>query len=165
MDSHDSTEEREESNSEQYRDLTIFVGKNADYYERKFYPILDGSSGASWNWPAFLFTWIWLAYRKMYITSVCYLVIVFAAEWLFQPPVSMVAAIGSAICGVVGNHIYYLTSTWSVARIRAANVDSSMRSSELARRGGTSWRGALILLVVFLLLAWFLPPFSDPAPH
>jgi len=51
----------------QVRDL---IGKNADYYIRKFHGIETKSKRVPWNWSAFLNGVFWLIYRKMHKVAV-----------------------------------------------------------------------------------------------
>lgn len=44
--------------------VRALIGKNADYYIRKFNAIENKGSNSSWNWAAFLFGYLWLAYRR-----------------------------------------------------------------------------------------------------
>ena len=45
--------------------IRAMIGNNADYYVRKFSEMEHTKSNASWNWPAFLFNWIWMLHRGM----------------------------------------------------------------------------------------------------
>ncbi len=155
---------RDGDDSEFLRDLSIFVGKNADYYERKWRPIADMSKATSWNWAAFLFPWLWLTYRKMYVVAIPFLAVAVVVGWLLPSSSFQIGVVGSVVCGLLGNYIYYHTSIRTVTRIRLATADPATRKAELTRRGGTSWRGAIIMLVIVLLVFWFLPLLPDTAP-
>ena len=50
-------------------DLEKFVGKNSDYYVRKFEEMQITGNKISWNWPAFFISGYWMLYRKMYIQA------------------------------------------------------------------------------------------------
>ena len=45
--------------------VRAMIGNNTDYYIRKFDRMAASGSSASWNWPAFLFNWIWMLSRGM----------------------------------------------------------------------------------------------------
>ena len=51
---------------DQVTELRAFVGPNADYYLRKWLPLLQGGKVADYNWAAFFLSPLWLPYRKMY---------------------------------------------------------------------------------------------------
>jgi Tfp pilus assembly major pilin PilA len=67
-----------ETNSSQNEELyRAAVGKEkADYYLPLFQRFdQPGSSGASWNWLAFFFTFFWMLYRRMFGLAVGYLLL------------------------------------------------------------------------------------------
>ena len=47
-------------------EVTAFAGKNADYYWTRWTPLIQGQDWSGFNWAAFFFSGLWLAYRKMY---------------------------------------------------------------------------------------------------
>lgn len=44
-----------------------FLGQNADYYIPKFRKFSNEGFSVTWNWSAFFFEFVWVAYRKMYL--------------------------------------------------------------------------------------------------
>ncbi|MBQ3611177.1 MAG: DUF2628 domain-containing protein [Firmicutes bacterium] len=58
-----------------------YIQKNVDKYLRKFDKMNAAGSGASWNWCAFLFTFSWMVYRKMYGLAVIVMLAMFAIEF------------------------------------------------------------------------------------
>ena len=96
--------------------LEIFVGKNYEYYKRKWEIIVQNKSHISWNWAAFFFVTLWVPYRKMYLYSFVYLSALII-ETLFEyavkiPHTSILSyAINIAIwviVGLYGNYWYKL---------------------------------------------------------
>ena len=94
--------------------LEIFVGKNYEYYKRKWEIIVQNKSHISWNWAAFFFVTLWMPYRKMYLYSFVYLSALII-ETLFEyavkiPHTSILSyAINIAIwviVGLYGNYWY-----------------------------------------------------------
>lgn len=60
---------------------------NRDYYLTRFARFdARGRPGASWNWPAFFFGYMWLLYRNMVAYAAAYLGIVWALMWLKGDP-------------------------------------------------------------------------------
>lgn len=53
--------------------LKIFVGKNYEYFKRKWDDI--DSDFFSWNTAAFLFGFFWMFYKKMYLYTFIYLIV------------------------------------------------------------------------------------------
>jgi len=94
-------------------DYAAAVQKNSAYYLKQFDKFSADSRNSyqfTWNWAAFLFPFIWPAYRRMrgvailapllFVTGVWWLdpTNVFAALYLFSPGV---------ILGMIGNYLYY----------------------------------------------------------
>lgn len=86
--------------------LKMFIGKNAEYYLRRFQEISAKNSKASWNWAAFFLSTYWCFYRKMYKHGAIFAGILYLC--------SMIPGIGtviggitiSIVCGVLGNSFY-----------------------------------------------------------
>ncbi|QSN63742.1 DUF2628 domain-containing protein [Caballeronia sp. M1242] len=51
------------------RDMALFVGKNIEYYSRKWVIQNTRMSKRTWNGAAFLLGPVWLVYRKMRLAS------------------------------------------------------------------------------------------------
>lgn len=60
------------------QEITSFVVENTAYYIKKWQGHPNESLYAGWNWSAFIFTYGWVAYRKMYALA-C---LVFVAHFL-----------------------------------------------------------------------------------
>lgn len=128
------------------RQYEAFVGPNSPYYIGKFGKFnIDGieTFQATWNWPAFLFTFWWMLYRKMYLWSLA----TFVA--LMVPYVGLAAWIA---CGMAGNYLYY--------RHVRAKIDEAVRAnppdilSTLSRLGGThQWVKIVAVILTALVLA------------
>ena len=145
-------------------ELKAFVGPRSDRYLAKWR--LDEATGRSWNWPGFLFTGLWLGYRKMYKAMAVLYAALFAEavveELLFvgalgrdQPPVVftlVVPLIVACTCGGLGNVWYYRLAARHVAEVRALGSPQEARAALLERRGGTSLLGALASLVLLLVI-------------
>ena len=103
------------------REIRAFVGKNADYYLRKWPPPAEPYGQATgFNWAAFLLSGLWLPYRKMYRMSLLmYGVIVgeevlemiaVAVGWANDQSLGVIGRIVglafSIVCGSFGNSWY-----------------------------------------------------------
>lgn len=49
-----------------------YVSENATFYMSKYTKMKEKNSKVSWNWPAFLVPYLWMAYRKMYVEAAVY---------------------------------------------------------------------------------------------
>lgn len=81
-------------------EVRLFVGKNASYYLRHFSRFSVAGVDrfvVTWNWPAALFTFFWMLYRKMYLAAG----ITFLLWWI--PGFNLLLHIA---VGIVGNYLY-----------------------------------------------------------
>jgi hypothetical protein len=81
-------------------EVRLFAGKNASYYLRNFSRFSVAGVDrfvVTWNWPAALFTFFWMLYRKMYLAAG----ITFLLWWI--PGFNLLLHIAA---GVVGNYLY-----------------------------------------------------------
>ena len=129
-------------------EVGIFVGKNADYYKmqfRKFNVRGVETFAPTWNWCAFLFTFWWMLYRKLYLWAFLWLLLTFVPFFGF---LFWVAA------GIVGNYLYFRHVN---ARIRdARSVQPSHQLPAVLRElgGVNEWiiPVAIVVTLGFLLL-------------
>ena len=153
--------------------MRAFVGPNADYYLRKWGDMDRGGSKASWNWAAFLLNVYWLAYRKMWLQTAIFFVVLVALVALIVMsgvPIlfSQVLLLGLAVgLGIGGNALYRM-------HVEKALADPAFADPEtLRRRGGGSMGAAwglaavwflLVGGVVFLIVQEELGLFDSPSP-
>ena len=129
------------------QDYVGFIGKNADYFIQKFekFSIVPMAFHASWNWPAFLTSWWWFLYRKMYLwAGLCFVS-------MCIPYVNFFAWIGWA---VAANDLYYKHVQKKISELKSFQGDGY--SQHLSTIGGVhSWVPlvAVIVTVIPILLA------------
>jgi hypothetical protein len=133
-------------------DFANLIGKNADVYFRKFkkFRIKEPDKFAiSWNWPAFLFTYIWFAYRKMYkwagVVFVIQSIITIALPFLF--PVSWI------LLGIVANFLYFRHARRRILELKAIENFNSREdwSRTLQLKGGVNkWILAIVIPLLFI---------------
>ncbi len=146
-------------------EIRAFVGKNADYYLKKWAPALRGHGGAGFNLAALLLSGLWLGYRKMYKTLIILFAIIAAvtileqgvatfgladpdAVGLFGNLVGLVAAI---VCGMYGNAWYLSHTRAAIMQVRATGRGGEADLAELSRRGGTSVASSLGMFFLYLV--------------
>ncbi|HEY8889274.1 MAG TPA: DUF2628 domain-containing protein [Clostridium sp.] len=154
-----SKQERLDKFKKQFEDLDeneakLFVGKNSDYYIKKWSAFKDGSKKWGINWPGFLFSIFWLGYRKMYL-NIFYFLSVLTGIGILQyfVPVDMFKSTGTVIAVLVGgsgNTFYYIHMKKKIAKIREQNQDSSNIDKEIMKKGNGSWGGVGIALLMFI---------------
>lgn len=114
-------------------EMAAFVGKNADGYLAKFRSFTaDGTASfaVTWHWPAFLFGFFWMIYRKLYLWACI------ALALAFVPCMGIMAHIAF---GMIANYLYFTAARSRIQRIRALPGPSGVdRAAALARAGGTN---------------------------
>ncbi|WP_421381676.1 DUF2628 domain-containing protein [Bacillus salacetis] len=164
----ESIEEREAPSKES--SLKTFVGKNSDYYLKKW-DIGDNGprKKISWNWAAFLTGYFWLGYRKMYGYMVIILLlwlaidaVSYSIDW---PAEALNASFMWGIMAVLGNHIYYLYAEKKIKKLEDKGTASEDR---LTKAGGTSIAGVFIAIAMMIgyvfLTVFVLEPALTTAP-
>jgi hypothetical protein len=142
--------------------LRRFIGPNANYYidvwkrnrskdaERRF------RMRPSWNWPAALFLWTWVLYRKMWLLAflaflLMHVLSAFRSEGLVLSALMIVAT------GVYGNSLYLRHALARIAKIRASSSSEEEVLKRLEKAGGASkgavW-SAFGAIVAFIFLLW-----------
>jgi hypothetical protein len=102
---------------------------------------------ATWHWPAFLATFWWFLYRKLYLWFGLCLV------GVFIPYVQYAVWIGGAIAA---NYIYYIEAQKQIRAIKSTSPPAEL-STRLAQAGGVHawvpWVAVLVSAGLFLLTA------------
>jgi hypothetical protein len=137
------------------KDLELFVGyKKSAYYLTKWYNMKMAASSVSWNWPAFLFSSIWMLYRKMYAYGFALLAGNLLLNVILKDtPFDSIFGIAISIAsGVLGNKIYNIHVTKKITKIKSVSSDSEMASRRIAYSGGVN----VAIPIIFGILAAFL---------
>lgn len=146
-------------NNEEY--YIAFIGKNAPFYIakiKKFYCNGTDKFAPTWNWPASMYGFIWMLYRKLYLWAliaflfnVCIpiITIIALAIWdfpkLFSPTLHLIGySLGityAVVWGITGNYIYYKHLKKEINEIKG-KIHSDNISQTLTLRGGVNslWR-------------------------
>jgi hypothetical protein len=163
------------------QEVRAFVGRNADYYLRTWWPALktyqggyDQETGADimsaqpktgFNGAALLFSGLWLPYRKMYVpTLVLFGVVLFESlleEILFvgilgksEVPFGLNRLVGlivAIVCGAFGNRWYLSHMRKAIADVRSRGLAEEEQLRELSKRGGTSLLASLGFFALYVV--------------
>jgi hypothetical protein len=135
-------------------DFAVFIGKNAEGYFRKFkkFKINEPDRFAvTWNWPAFLFTYIWLAYRKMYKwAGVAF--VTGSILGLFLP---FLLPFWWLLFGMAGNFLYFRHARGKILEVKGAEQFNSGEDLSAALQGEGGVNRWVLLIVIPLLLIEF----------
>jgi hypothetical protein len=143
--------------SEQETLLRTFVGKNYEYYSRKWAEAEQKANKNTWNWAAFFLSLWWTAYRKMYRHAAIICGIIVAAtiyEFAFGLPGFVELAIDLAIAlayGMQGNRWYKLHAEQKLRELAPTAATDEATRARVTRAGGTS-SGAVVACAVLLLV-------------
>lgn len=160
----------------------IIGPKNQDYYLRHFSRFdNDGKTSTTWHWPAFLVTFYWLLYRKMWLNALIY----FFLPYLVLILLGIVGAVAGDESGVLAgigyllyaaaifillpmqaNAFYYKQCKKMISAVRATSQDTQRQLGELSGRGGTSSIVIILILIfTFVAVIGILAAIAIPAYH
>jgi hypothetical protein len=139
--------------------LARAVGDNFALYARRW-RLDDTGDGwpRPWHWPAFLFGFHWLMYRRMYLVAFGVLIANFAIGttmgllgWALGGILLSLAL--QLLLGIFGNALYRWHCRRLVARTQLRFAGQPERiNTELARRGGTSRLALGVGLALFFVI-------------
>jgi len=141
--------------------IRLFLGPKPDYYFNEWDRLDSGV--LSWNWYAFFFGEIWMAYRKMYFYVLTLQMLLIAVAVFVQ--FVLAKSVGEALVNVVGYVLYrsiiaiYLglkgNGIYKGFVDQAINLNVDLVGMEYANRvirtaGGVSVLGAVLMFFVLL---------------
>ncbi|MDP4144910.1 MAG: DUF2628 domain-containing protein [Bacillota bacterium] len=142
------------------RELRLVVGlKKSQYYIPKWMEFneSDDKLARSWNWAAFFLTYLWLAYRKMYLHAVVTVAVILIGEIILPREARLVFLMIPVFFGTFGNALYYNYSKKKIIKIKkdfqqVENIDLVM-----INKGGTSIVGTILFMlacyaVIFIVI-------------
>lgn len=129
-------------------EVGLFVDKKAEYYKAKFqkFSIRGVETFApTWNWCAFLFTFWWMLYRKLYLWALLWLLLTFVP---FFGLIFWIAA------GIAGNYLYFRHVTARIREARSVQPSHQLPAALRELGGVNEWviPVAIVLTLGFILL-------------
>ncbi len=141
----------------------MFVGKNYEYYQRKWQLVPGAIKGFSVA--AFFLGVVWMVYRKMYLYTaivVALLILDGVLEAYFPLPDSVSKALTYGIYaafGIMGNTMYKAHVDKKIKEISATFPPEQVHA-EIAKQGGVNlvgaWAFGVTLLILFGVLVWWI---------
>ncbi len=130
--------------------IRLFVQKNADYYIAKWKIMAASGSKISWNWSAFFFTSLWFGYRKMFLYAFLYLLLnVLSVVPLYGFFLWLALWVG---VGMFGNYLYAKKTYEKLFVLRQAYPEEQDFKSTVAKEGGTSIFGIIVVIVIAIAI-------------
>lgn len=131
----------------------LFIGKNSDYYMKIWNSFKNGERTWSINWPAFLFSIVWLGYRKMYSVVLVmlgfFLVLDVVQLYVNTDITRSIGLAFSASLGGIGNLLYFKHMKKKIAIIDLKDYPFLGRNKEIVKAGNASINGVGIVFLMF----------------
>ena len=143
-------------------DLKRFAGIDAEYYLEKWKQIEATGKKITWNWAAFLFHFLWFAYRKMYYYAYILaglFLIRLSFKFQFDLPWFagyLVKYFDWILPGMFGNYLYYHHARRKIIEAKLRNRNPQARQVAIEKMGGGS--GKAVIIILLALLAAILGP-------
>jgi len=146
-----------------------FIGPNNQGYYLRYFEEFDreGKTSPTWHWPAFLVTFYWFLYRKMWLNALIY----FLLPYIFAFFLGIAAAVAGdsaqlflgfayilffigiwVVPPMYANALYYRHCNKKIEQARATTRDFQRQLGELSAKGGTS-SVVLIFVLIFVFVA------------
>lgn len=162
--------------------LAAFVGEKYDsYYREKWFknhiPTLDKDvtkmNMRSFNIAGLFLGVSWLCYRKMYIAAalIMFAITVIDLVMMYVLGMERYNVLGQStfmvvwivMTGILGNYFYFDHSVRQIQKTISVTSDPNMMREQLAKKGGTSWAGAIGVSIVIIALSVLMTYFFAPA--
>lgn len=129
---------------------SIFYGNNSFYYLNCLEKIKIGKK-LIFNLYAFVFSILWLAYRKMYLEFAISLLIGISLAIFIGISLSIFTL--SLILGLTGNYLYVKKSIREMQKAQANYPNLNDRMDYLRRAGGTNYNIVFTFIGLFILIS------------
>jgi hypothetical protein len=133
-------------------DYIAFIGNNAEKYLKKFNAFTVGgieNFALTWHWPAFLFGFWWMLYRKLYAWALLAFLVAC---------IPYVGFAGMIAWGITGNYIYYRHATSKIMALRQMQPSANI-SVALAQIGGVNrwviWVAVVLIIIGIMVVLLF----------
>lgn len=132
-------------------DLKLYIGKNYHSFLTKNHRI------RTWNFSGLIFGMFWLAYRKRYLLVSIFIIIDILVSVLFRNHLFywlVFAIFMHLFIGKSGNLLYIAGTKKHIKQIRLkfSHLDDKEFEHLLIRKGRTSWKFIIPLLIYFVLI-------------
>ncbi|GKV68883.1 hypothetical protein NCCP2716_13810 [Sporosarcina sp. NCCP-2716] len=132
--------------------LRLLVGPNDQYYLTRW----SRRDKFTFNWPAFLFIFLWRGYRKMYglvagVLAVCLLIDFFGAVFHYDVDlvVNVLVIVFAIFLGFNGTALYRWSVTRRLRKLEARTAPEDLL--EAADRRRANWIGVVLVWIALLV--------------
>jgi Protein of unknown function (DUF2628) len=145
-----------------------FIGENYEYYHSQWNHLENRESKLSWNWAAFLLGPVWFGFRKMPAPVLAIIGMLVGLDILaylsdYQQPYGRVFTVLILtlvlslwiLMGLLGNYIYFKYAETRFSQMNQSSMTPMEKKEWLKAKGNTSWAGAFLSLVLYLLFLSF----------
>ena len=114
-----------------------------EYYRPRWIQRRSTGRLLGWNFSAFFFGWIWLAYRQLYLAMAIEMALIYGARragvMMSAPALSFaLALIVRAALGLLGNHLLFWTIERDVKSLDRAGASMDAAMSAVSRKFQTA---------------------------
>jgi hypothetical protein len=134
--------------------FAAFIGSKVEYYLDKWRVFANSDEKISWNWSAFLFSYYWMMYRKMYVPAAVVFVGARLAKYALFAVTGGMSAKGATLLasvgiGILGNWLYYQYATQKIEEVsdHMGTDNPTALGPTLQEIGGVSWLWVIVLAI------------------
>ena len=157
--------------------LAAVIGNSGTSYYLDAFDRIERGQGGGWNWPAFLVTWYWMLFRKMWVPALIYffspwiLFFVLGVVFAILGPLAVLAPVmvlGTWLAmfivpAIMANGWYYRHCQARVRDVKARGGTKDQVLARLEAAGGTSTVAVVVALVIMLFVPGILAAIALPA--
>jgi len=135
-----------------------FFQKSKNYYLERLKNFLYFNDKISFSPYAFFFSYMWLAYRKMYLEIIVSMFVLGIVEVIISLFIDLSGAdriigiIYATIFGFTGNYFYLLKAKRKVAYADSNYENIDDKINYLNKRGGVSYIAPILLIIILVLI-------------
>ena len=143
---------RDLKKSNEDEEIRRFIGANYDFYLKKFKVQEVSESNLTWNWPAFLVSVYWFAYRKLYVHAAIMVAITIVLGFLGG--FGTLIGLGlSFYVGLNSNAFYRNYVQSNIDEVKELGDED--RQKHYNAKGGTSTLAVIITLSITFFITLF----------
>lgn len=134
---------------------STFFGKSVEYYQDRYERFSEGTK-ATFNPYAFVFGAFWIAYRKMYVELIIFMLAIIALQTILIVTVNLEIGWSGKLlfAGIVGgcaNYFYFKKATRTVTKAKEMYANITDQLDYIKKEGGVSYVSVIVLGIIIIL--------------